>query len=329
MWASAKDIASSLCCPDDQGPLRPGNGALECSICGRVYPVREGEVIELLPAKPAETWSNPEYAANYSRLFHKDFEDREEAVAWALHETRSPSWKRHRERQTRAVLSLLERDRPPLEELILTDVSAGVGNYTLSYARHFKGVLHCDLSVDALRYASAKCRRMGLDNVVFLRVDYCALPFSRSIDRLLCLGTLIRGKDHEKVLLGQIQKALSGRGRAIIEFHHWWHNPLRRLGLFRQTFGKNRSYSRRGAEALLRECGIDNWKLARFHQELEPDSQFAQALSWLLPATCLMYEFGSAHSGSPPSGSAKPGFSAMSRLHPPNVSPGAAKISDT
>src|SRR2546429_4996904 len=72
---------------------------------------------------------------------------------------------------------MLRRDEARFEDRILGDVSAGVGDYTLSYARHFKWVLHCDLSIDALRYALARSRRMGLQNVFFLRVDYFALPF--------------------------------------------------------------------------------------------------------------------------------------------------------
>jgi hypothetical protein len=157
---------------------------------------------------------------------------------------------------------------------------------------------------------------MGLENVFFLRVDYFALPFSRSIDRLLCLDSLIRGKDHEKALLNQIQKAISGQGRAIIDFHHWWHNPLRRLGLLRQNFGNNRSYARSGAEGMMRECGIEDWRLVRFYQELEPAGPFGKSLSWMLPATRLVYEFGAALSGPSSSGRAEASFSANSRLDP-------------
>jgi SAM-dependent methyltransferase/uncharacterized protein YbaR (Trm112 family) len=328
MRISTQEIASSLCCPDDRGPLCSVNGAFQCSQCGRIYPIREGEIIELLPEKPVEPWSNPEYAAEYGQLFHKSFENGKEAIPWGLHEPSPPSWKLHRDRQARAVLSLLERDRAPLQDLTLCDVSAGVGDYTLSYARHFKRVLHCDLSVDALRYASAKCRRMDVENVFFLRVDYFALPFTRSIDRLVCLDTLIRGEDHEKALLGQIQKALSSQGRAVIDFHHWWHNPLRRLGLLRQNFGNNRSYARGGAEGLMRECGIDNWRLDRFHQEFEPTSPFAQGLSRLLPATRLVYEIASALSGPTPSDSVEPRPPANSPFSPSDSPPRATRRPD-
>ena len=316
-------IASILCCPDDRKSLRPKDMALECCHCGRIYSVWEEEILELLPSKATEPQSNPEYAADYHRQFHRTFETQEHAIAWGLLESRSASWKRHRERQAQTVLSLLRRGGVPLRDLILCDISAGVGDYTLAYWRHFKWVFHCDLSIEALRCSRDRFRRMGCDNVFFLRVDYFALPFSRSIDRLLCLDTLIRGEDHEKALLNQIQRAISAEGRAIIDFHHWWHNPLRRLGLMRQNFGSNRSYTRSGAEDLMRECGIRDQRLVRFYQELE--APFSKGLSWLLPATRLLYEFGCAASGHASPASAE---ASSSTSQPKQAARSAAEISN-
>jgi SAM-dependent methyltransferase/uncharacterized protein YbaR (Trm112 family) len=328
MRSHREEIASHLCCPDDQESLRAVSGALVCRQCGRIFPFQEGEILELLPREPAEPGPNAEYAAAYHFLFHQTSGNQQVSIPWGLQEGFSPSWRLHRERQARAVLSLLQSDGAPLEDLILCDISAGIGDYTLSYAQYFRGVLHCDLSLDALRYASAKCRRLGAQNVFFLRVDYFALPFNRKIDRLLCLDTLIRGQDHEKALLGQIQKALAYQGRAIIDFHHWWHNPLRRLGLLPPNFGSNRSYARTGAERLMRECGIENWRLVRFHQEFEPNSWFAQGFSRLLPATRLIYDIGSAPSGPALSERAKPSPSTDFQLDSPGGSEGAARSSD-
>jgi SAM-dependent methyltransferase len=329
MRDSIEKLVANLCCPDDQKSLRLRNKVVECCGCGRIYPIWDGEIIELLPKKPAEPQSNPEYAVDYQRKFHQNFENREDSIAWGVREARSPSWRLHRERQARAVLSILQRDRAPLQDLILCDVSAGVGDYTLSYAQHFKWVLHCDLSIDALRHASGRFRRMGLENVFFLRADYFALPFSRSIDCLLCLDTLVRGEEHEKALLCKIQRALTDQGLAIIDFHHWWHNPLRRLGLLRQNFGNNRSYGRSGAEGLIRECGIEDWRLFRFYQELEPGGMYSKALSWILPATRLVYELGATCSGPASSGSAELNLSAISRLDKSEAGRRAAKVSDT
>jgi SAM-dependent methyltransferase len=290
MQSSFEEIAGYLSCPDDQGSLDEDTESLKCSRCGRVYPFTRGEIVELLPREPAAPVANREYALEYDRLFHRAFETGEASRAWGARESSSPADIRKRERQGRAVLSVLKATGRPLGELGLCDLSAGPGDYTLFFARHFKWVLHCDLSVDALHYALSRSRQMGLTNVFFLRVDYFALPFNRSLDRLLCLDTLIRGPDHEKALLGQIQCALGPQGRAIIDFHHWWHNPLRRLGLLPENFGQNRSYTRHQAEQLLGESGIEAWKLIRFHQEFEASNPLR--LLSLPPATRLMYEFG-------------------------------------
>lgn len=296
MRSSLEEIARYLSCPDDKGSLDGETGTLKCSWCGRVYPVIDGEVVELLPREPAVPVANQEYALEYDCQFHRAFETGEESMAWGARESCSPASIRKRERQARAVLSVLKATGKPLSELGLCDISAGTGDYTLFYARHFKWVIHCDLSVDSLRYAVRKSRQMGVTNVSFLRVDYFALPFNRSIDRLLCLDTLIRGPDHETALLRQIQGALGPEGRAIVDFHHWWHNPLRRLGLLPQNFGQNRSYIRQEAEKLLREVGIEAWKLVRFYQEFGTPNPWG--LSSLLPATRLMYEFGGTVQGS-------------------------------
>src|SRR5207249_11469728 len=175
MRFNTEEIAGSLCCPDDQRSLRSNDGTLRCCHCGRVYPVREGGILDLLPSKPAGSPANPEYAAYYHFEFYRAFEPREGANPWGLRETQSPSWRRHRERQVRTVLSMLRRDEARFEDRILGDVSAGVGDYTLSYERHFKGMLHCDLSINAMRYAHSRSRRMGPQDDFRVRDDHYAL----------------------------------------------------------------------------------------------------------------------------------------------------------
>ena len=291
MRYSLEEIAGYLSCPDDKSPLGSRTGALACSQCGRVYPVSDGGIVELLPRKPSTPAENREYALEYDREFHRAFETANESMAWGNRETAKAAWIRKRNHQRRAVLSLLRRSEQPLDELVLCDVSAGTGDYTLTYAPHFKWVFHCDLSVDSLQYGFRKCHQKGLTNVFFLRIDYFAVPFYHSLDRILCLDTLIRGSDHEKALLSQIRSALGRAGKAIVDFHHWWHNPLRRVGLLPQNLGQNRSYSRRQTEMLLRESGIRSWLLTRFYQEVDPAGRFHKGLTFMLPATRLMYEF--------------------------------------
>src|SRR2546429_8666249 len=83
MRFNTEEIAGSLCCPDDQRSLRSNDGTLRCCHCGRVYPVREGGILDLLPSKPAGSPANPEYAAYYHFEFYRAFEPREGANPWA------------------------------------------------------------------------------------------------------------------------------------------------------------------------------------------------------------------------------------------------------
>jgi SAM-dependent methyltransferase len=137
---------------------------------------------------------------------------------------------------------------------VLVDVSAGIGFYTIALAPYFRHVLHCDLSVAGLTHASGLSQKLGTSNINFLRTDYLALPF-RSLTHVLCLDSLIRGDRHDLHVLGQIADSLRSWGCAVVDFHNWWHNPLRRLGLLPENFHNNRSYSRREAEALLHAAG--------------------------------------------------------------------------
>jgi hypothetical protein len=105
------------------------------------------------------------------------------------------------------------------------------------------------------------------------------------------MDTLERGEHHERMLLEAIRRSLRPSGIGLVDFHNWWHNPLRRLRLLPQNFGLNRSYSRKQAEALLRSCGIAKSRYAPFYQEFEGigiPTRMAQAL---LPPTRHVFSF--------------------------------------
>jgi SAM-dependent methyltransferase len=294
MLASLESVVGYLCCPEDKSVLTRGGGGMACTGCGRIYRVTEEGILDLLPREPAVPPANQEYARQYLRLFHRTLEAGDASNAWRTPYRFSKTWLLKRQRQQRTVLSILNRSARSLGGLALCDVSAGLGDYTLSYAQYFKWVFHCDLSVDSLQYAVQRARQMRVNNVIFLHVDYFALPFHNSLDRLICFDTLIRGWDHEARLLAQIRRALNYEGKALVDFHNWWHNPLRRLGLLPQNFGWNRSYSRGRAEQLLRQAGIEEWRMKPFRQECDPTSRLHKRWSSLIPATRLIYEFGSA-----------------------------------
>ena len=293
MLPRLENIIGYLSCPDDKGSLTCHATGMACSKCGRAFRVTDDGILDLLPREPAVPPANQEYALEYKRQFDRALEAANAAKAWGTPDRFSQTWIRKRQRQQRAVLSLLVGSARPLGNQVLCDVSAGPGDYTLSYAPHFKWVFHCDLSVDALQYVIQRASRMRITNMILLHVDYFALPFCRSLDCVICFDTLIRGWDHETALLGQIRGALSDGGKALVDFHNWWHNPLRRLGLLPQNFAQNRSYTRRRAEELLRKVGIEEWRMEPFRQEFDPSSRLQKRLSSLVPATRLIYEFGS------------------------------------
>jgi SAM-dependent methyltransferase len=244
-------------------------------------------VIELLPLNPAPISAmdvSQRYREGYLQEFAKPLELREDAKTWGAPEDLTPKAVRLRERQAREVLHLLRGGQSDNLETFC-DLSAGAGHCTFEAAKEYPLVFHCDLSADAIAYASAKADRLGVANIVFVRSDYLQLPIRNTIQHLTCLDTLIRGRWHETKLLTSLCQALAPGGRAAIDFHNWWHNPLRRLGLFQNNFEGNRSYSHAELQTLLANAGIQHFQVNRFVQEVDPAQRGGKLLSWLIPPT--------------------------------------------
>lgn len=281
-----------LVCPDDRFLLElESRTQLACPACGRRFAVHSNRCIELLPLKPAILSHNvsPEYLLEYHGEFAKRFKWDPAAVAWGAPEVMPMRWVRKRLRQVTMVFRIIRSLRPKHSGEVLCDVSAGAGYYTFEAARHFQYVVHCDLSVEGLNYAIRKADLLGLNNILFLRIDYFKPPFNRALDVILCLDTLIRGPSHEIMLLTALRRSLNPTGTAIVDFHNWWHNPLRRLGFLPQNFGNNVSYSRRVAEAIIREAGFSTWEYFPFCQEVEADKWYGLLISRVMPPTRFVY----------------------------------------
>jgi SAM-dependent methyltransferase len=281
------EIARYLSCPDERAPLEPDSGGLRCLRCSRIFPFQKPNLLEMLPAKPVaiSTSEVPSgYESAYMQAYSRVWESSDDAVPWGASEMSSAKTVKRRERHTEEVFRLLH-EAPGDADGVFCDLSASAGHTTFAAARHSRLVFHCDLSVTAVQYASAKATRMGLENMVIVRADYLRPPFLNSIQQLTCLDSLIRGPWHDVRLLANIRQALVPGGSAVVDFHNWWHNPLRRLGLLRQNFGENRSYTRNGVLHLLRQAGIDDFVVSTFIQEAGPQSRSARVLRRLLPAT--------------------------------------------
>lgn len=293
MRPSLKEIAAYLCCPDDRAALATFSDGLRCPDCARTFPLRERRIFELLPSRPYPMPSesaSAEYRESYHREFLRPLEIREGARAWGAPEAMPPKWVQLRQRQAREVLQILQNERNELDS-VFCDLSAGAGYCSFEAVRRFRLVFHCELSVDARAYASARAAESGLDNIIFVRADYFQPPFRRSMDHLACLDTLIRGPWHEASLLTSIRHALSARGTAVVDFHNWWHNPLRRLGVLPDNFSGNKSYTRRELHNLLASSGIRQFKTQGFLQEADPAHAIGKLLSRVIPPTRLMIRF--------------------------------------
>ena len=285
-------ITDLLSCPDDKASLRHASGAFRCTHCARRFPIYEGNLAEILPSGPFELpgSANSEYREGYLKAFKQPFHVSEGSSAWGAEETVAISWARKRHRQVAMVNPLVTEGISP-EETIVCDIAAGAGYYTFAYARQFRLVLHCDLSVDNLNYVLGKARSVGLQNIFFLRIDYFTPPFRQSLDRIICLDTLIRGEAHDSALLAAVAGSLKPAGCAVVDFHNWWHNPLRRLGFLPENFHDNRSYSYPEANELLRSVGVQNFGFWPFLQEFHPNTRGTALFSKIFPSTRLIYRF--------------------------------------
>jgi SAM-dependent methyltransferase len=255
----------TIACPLDGGTLAVDGHVLVCTNCAAEYPLHGDRLADLTPPnRVVLPGSSGDYAAHYLAAAAEPYREGLEHAPWAdpgsLNE-------RARNRTLRHVdWSLRVLARSPSPPSVICDISAGPGNHTFAYARRYPLVLHCDISADALSYALARAERERVDNIVFLRVDYLFSPFPASLDAIVCFDTLIRGPLHEQALLAELLRSVRPGGLALVDFHNWWHNPVRRMGLLRDTFAGNTSYRRREVEALLRHAGA-RYELVPFHYE--------------------------------------------------------------
>ena len=279
-----KDILSLVSCPEDHCSLEYYQDYLQCTGCGMQYPVLGNNFVELLP----ETISFHDkecrsYWEGYKKQFERDYIWLEQAVAWGRCDLASPAWAAKRLKQVEFVKGLLA------ETAVICDISGGAGTYTFELAKSFDLVIHCDLSIENLNNVYRQKQQEKIDNLILIRCDYFSLPFFNSLPQLICTDTLIRGHNHERALLASLHDALSDTGKALVDFHNWWHNPLRRLGLLPQNFGSNTSYTKEGAEKLLFDSGIFHLQYFPFSQEqfVERSALFKK----IIPPTRLMYQF--------------------------------------
>lgn len=280
-----------LSCPDDGASVRLCGDAFLCAKCARRFSVLAGVVVDMLPHKPSDlpgsSVSEP-YRRGYLEEFHRQLCLEESRAPWGDPTATSAKWAAVQQRQAEEAILLLLR-RSDGQNKILCDISVGAGYCRLAFARHFRLVLHCDLSVDSIGFAWRRARELRQNNLLFLRMDYFRPPFRGVVDRLVCLDTLIRGEEHERMLLALIGRSLVSDWIAVIDFHHWWHNPLRRIGILRDNFKGNRSCTRSSLRCFLEHAGIGQFERLRFVPEAHPSTPLGKLVARMIPATRFIY----------------------------------------
>lgn len=142
-----EDVLSYLRCPDDSGVLHRREGGLGCAACGRVFPEIGSGVFDLLPLKP-----NPHaleclcsaHREVYLREFQRSICLEDASLPWGAPEANPQNWANRKRQQVEWLLPHVSAGTAS-KDLVLCDVSAGSGHYTLRFAADFKYVLHCDL----------------------------------------------------------------------------------------------------------------------------------------------------------------------------------------
>ena len=251
-----------------------------------MFPEIGAGVFDLLPLK-----ANPhaleclcsEHHEAYLKEFQRPISLDDKSLPWGAPEANPIAWVGRKRQQVEWLLPLVLAGKQA-ETLVLCDVSAGSGYYTLRFAADFKYVLHCDLSGQSISYAKRRADQAGVKNILFCRVDYFSLPF-RTIDRIICMDTLIKGPQHEKMLMQSIAATLSPSGVATADFHNWWHNPIRRLGLLPQNFYNRGSYSKREAHDIVDRSELGQCEYFRYDKNRNDPSSLTRFLGRILPAS--------------------------------------------
>ena len=118
----------------------------------------------------------------------------------------------------------------------------------------------------------------------FPGIDYFRPPFNHNVPLMLCCDTLIRGPVHEKMLLESIKNSIAPGGRRLVDFHNWWHNPIRRMKLLKQNFPTQGSYTRKQTDELMRVGGLE-FEYFPFFQEFEQSGIVGKIGAKILPPT--------------------------------------------
>jgi SAM-dependent methyltransferase len=260
--------------------------AARCQECGQRYARPSPEVVEIVSRRPHERLRgvSAEFWEGYTTARAAPLALTPSSSPWGASATAPPEWVRLRhlysDRVVSLVLSLLDGRRS-----VVVDISAGAGYVSLELASKGVPTIHADLDPSSIAYAHNWVTATGsVHPLLAVRSDYFAVPLRRSADFIIATDTLIRGVAHELAVLRAIREGLAPDGLAVVDFHNWFHNPLRRMGLMPNNLQGNRSYARGEVRRLVEAAGLEIVAEHCYRQE-EDQPGLRHAIAGLVPAT--------------------------------------------
>lgn len=202
-----------LACPNCSGTLYLSHDTLACQSCKTEFKILNENTIELVAQDSFKfkTTETTEAYSEYSDLRNIGHPISEEMRLWGWESKYGISGFVTKLRNT--IISMVQNE-------IICDVGAGVGNYSLHFAKKAKLVFHCDLDLEAINVASQQAKKQNLKNMLFIICDYLYLPFrSNSLSCITSIDVLEKGREHDTKLIEQISSKTTLGGLVIVDFH--------------------------------------------------------------------------------------------------------------
>ncbi|MBI3584680.1 MAG: methyltransferase domain-containing protein [Nitrospinae bacterium] len=248
----SNNFSKLLACPDDGSGLSIKGGHLECIKCGRKYNIIADKFLEILPSEFPK-WmlleNEPKGAEeNYQKEYLTPFSWDRKTGGWGDLTNASPGIRAFYNNEGQRVSDLLV----PQPDAIGIDVSGAVGNHAIVLSNVVETMINCDLHVPSIITAYQRMKK----NMICIRSPYLKLPLiSNGFDFVICTDTLIRGWNHEVMLLKEILRILKIGGKAFVDFHN--------LKWFKRNYNIC-EYKTGQVKRLLKEANITKYSIEPF-----------------------------------------------------------------
>lgn len=260
-------IKKHVCCPDCKTSISYEGSHFRCDNCQRQFPFYDNAILEILPKTPSKYAFDVRSGYHekvYNQLFSSKRQEVDPETSWANPDKVPVKWLKKKNEHVGFIKNIIEKNIPGRE--VLCDFTGSSGYYTFELRKLFKWVFHCDLSIESLLFAKKRAEAQHIDNLIFIRADYTKPPFNSTLDLIICGDTLIYSPYHEGLLLNGMQQSLKEDGQAIFDFHNWWHNPLKQIGIMKTEFGFCYSYSKKETDGFVNRY-FSSFKYWPYYQE--------------------------------------------------------------